>query len=167
MYSPLPPTFVVIGTQSWSFLQKSFTETAYCWIKENVIRKRHEMFREKDTTSSSCIFNSETFFFNEKRSQILGCSFVSLSHKSSHSMLKLTRFEFPSDYPIYIIFLVQENLYRLINRDILFKIVSPLFMTNDVSINQYIYTYIYISVLLYGCTTWTLTLRMEKKLDCY
>ena len=41
-------------------------------------------------------------------------------------------------------------------------------------INQYIYIYIYIyiffqaavvSILLYGCTTWTLTKRLKKKLD--
>ena len=30
----------------------------------------------------------------------------------------------------------------------------------------YIYIYIYITlILLYGCTTWTLTKRLEKKLD--
>ena len=29
----------------------------------------------------------------------------------------------------------------------------------------YIYIYIYTSILLYGCTTWTLTKRLEKKLD--
>ena len=32
--------------------------------------------------------------------------------------------------------------------------------------NIYIYIYIYTSILLYGCTTWTLTKRLKKKLDC-
>ena len=42
---------------------------------------------------------------------------------------------------------------------------SRSFLSSKPSVFVYIYICIYSSILLYGCTTWTLTKRLEKKLD--